>query len=265
MILIGCPVYQREWILPDWFAAIEGQTIPLDQLGFIFEVDPQDLTTIEALMDFSEVHPELRCFDIIVNDREEHAHHPEGHRSWNVMRYQAMANMRNDLLNRVTCKDPDRYFSLDSDILLENPTTIEKLVELTETLDAVSPLTFMTPDGTDFPNVMTWASEPGGYAMRKTHTYPIGSVFQSDIIMAAVMMSKQVYQNSRYGVHRQGEDLGWSADCAMKGLKLYNASHIFTPHIMSRGMLEKYKKYGDPRGVKNGKVQGVDRPGLMHG
>lgn len=255
MILIGCPVYQREWILPDWFAAIENQTISLDQLGFIFEVDPQDLPTIDALLSFAEQHTELQCFDIVVNDKEEHIHHPEGHRSWNVLRYKTMANMRNDLLNRVVCKDPDRYFSLDSDIILEDPGTIEKLTDLTETLDAVSPLMYMTPAGTDFPNVMSWAHEPGGYAMRKTHTYPLGSVFQCDVIMAAVMMSKQVYHNSRYAVHRQGEDLGWSADCALKGLKLYNASHIYTPHIMSRAMLEKHRKYGDPRrpkAVKNG-------------
>ncbi|HJS83606.1 MAG TPA: hypothetical protein VJ742_12305 [Nitrososphaera sp.] len=117
---------------------------------------------------------------------------------------------------------------------------------MTATLDAVSPLIYMTPQGVDFPGVMTFEGDPGTKGFR-ANPYPIGQLFQADIIMAAVMMSRAVYQNSRYSWHRQGEDLGWATDCAHKGYKLYCASHIYAPHVMHRAMLASYLVEGDSR------------------
>ena len=244
-VLISAPVYKREWILPDFFAAIENQDFRMENLGFQFEAAPNDEETIDALMTFYNKHPEVRCFDLVINDKETHVSHPEGQRSWQKDRYSVMANFRNNLLDRAICKSPDRLFSLDTDILLEDPTTISTLYQMSANLDAVSPLCFMTPDNDAFPNVMTWRE--GGYAYRQPE-YPLGTVFQSDIIMAAVMMSKNAYENTRYTYHPQGEDLGWSYNCLMKEISLYSASSIYVPHIMSRGMLAEYKTHGDFRG-----------------
>ena len=247
-VLIGAPVYKREWILDDWFSAIERQDFPLSDIGFVFECAPDDHGTMEKLMEFQMRHPELRCFDIQVNSTVEHETHVEGKRQWMPHQYQKMATLRNNLLERVVAHSPDRYFSLDTDVILESPTTISELVKLTQTHDAVAPLMFMALEGIKFPNLMQWVLGPGGSASRRPpSTYDYGNVFRSDVIMAAVMMSKPVYLSARYYWHRQGEDLGWSADCAMKGFKLYSASHIYTPHIMSRAALARYKEIGDDR------------------
>lgn len=243
-VLISAPVYQREWILNDWFATIEAQDFPMGNLGFQFEAGPDDEPTIRSLMDFYNRHPEVRCFDIVINNNETHSSHIEGQRNWHRERYATMANFRNNLLERAVCKSPDRMFSLDTDILLEDPTTISKLYELTKTYDAVSPLCYMTPVDIEFPNVMTWGENAHGY--RKTD-YPIGELFEADVIMAAVMMSKPVYTNARYQYHNQGEDLGWSLSCQSNGFKLFNLSSIYAPHIMSRSMLVHYKQNGDLR------------------
>lgn len=242
--LIGAPVFQREWILPDWFAAIEQQDFPLSKIGFIFECGPNDDATVNCLADFAAKHPELQCFDININTQETHITHPENQRRWQKSRYAVMARFRNNLLNRAICRNPDRYFSLDTDILLENPETISRLIQLTSALDAVSPLAYMGPINLDFPNVMTWAHN--GQAFRDPD-YPLGSLFQVDVIMAAVMMSRKVYQNTRYYPHNQGEDLGFAWDAKNKGYDLYCASYIYAPHIMSRSALAGYKTSGDPR------------------
>jgi hypothetical protein len=252
-ILIGCPVYKRDWILPFWFDAIEKQTFPLSRVGFIFLKGPKDQATLECLMNFSENHPELRCFDIVDDGSEDHlAHVDDGHvrrRVWSIHRFKRMAIMRNMILDRVVCHNPARYFSLDSDILLQDPNTLSSLYELTETKGAVSPLMFMVPPdndvSTNFPNVMTFDSNGIGH---RANDYPIGSVFQADVIMAGVMMSPKVYTESRYHYHRQGEDLGWAWDCRQRGLDLWSASNIYAPHIMYRSDLENYLNLGDPRG-----------------
>lgn len=247
-VLIGCPVYDRAWVLPDWFEAIVQQDFPLEDVGFIFETAPNDIETFTALIDFRDKHSEIRCFEIYENGSEIHKAHPEGMRSWPKERYTTMSNLRNSLLDKVKAINPDRYFSLDSDILLEDPRTISELCQLTSlpAIDAISPLAFMTMEGTDFPNAMTWGP-PGQMARRKRSGYPIGTLFKSDIIMAAVMMKPKVFHNAKYSWHSQGEDLGWSEDCKKLGYGLYVASYIYSAHVMSRAALAKYKLDGDPR------------------
>ena len=65
--------------------------------------------------------------------------------------------------------------------------------------------------------------------------------------MAAKMMSKDVYNNVNYTLHEQGEDVGWSLECKKAGFKLYSASYIYAPHIMSEVMYESFLSNGDNR------------------
>jgi hypothetical protein len=155
--------------------------------------------------------------------------------------------MRNSILHKVRDYKPDFYFSLDSDILIENPNTLELLMaHIQNGADAVSPLMYMTPVGTDYPSVMSWKDSVGEKAYRKKD-YQIGTYFESDIIMAAKMMSKDVYMNVDYEFHQQGEDLGWSKNATIKNYNLYSASYIYAPHIMSPLHFKEYKKSGDSR------------------
>lgn len=201
---------------------------------------------MDCLYEWHSTHPEVSVFDVIYDEEQVHRSHPEGSRRWGYERYATMVSLRNNLLERVRAHDPERFFSLDSDIILENPSTIEELYKLTEFLDAVSTLMYMTPEGTAYPDIMTWQNGPGSKASRIL-PYPIGKLFKADIIMAAKMMSKKVYMNVNYSFHRQGEDLGFCQNAALQDYALYNASYIYTPHIMNQTMLEDYLVSGDPR------------------
>jgi superfamily I DNA/RNA helicase len=59
-ILIGCPIYDRAWILPEWFRCIEQQDIPMDWLGFVFIVSSQDEATNEELITFALKYDHLQ-------------------------------------------------------------------------------------------------------------------------------------------------------------------------------------------------------------
>lgn len=246
-ILIGCPIYKRDWILDKWFEAIEGQTIPLSDIGFIFELGTNDDDTHDKLWRWHMNHPEVTVFDGAIREDEQHNHHSDSGRQWKQSDYYRMVNFRNSLLDRAIAYEPDRYFSLDSDIILENPKTLEILYDYTSELDVVSPLMFMYPKGCDFPSVMTWESKPGGRAYRDRGNYKWGELFQADVVMAAVMMRPEVYKTTRYQWHRQGEDLGFAWNMAENGFTSYCASDIYCPHIMHTWMLDEYRLHGDCR------------------
>lgn len=245
-LLIGAPVYKRNWILPYWFDAIEKQNYPLQDIGFVFQLSTGDDETLAYLMEWHEKHPDVSTFNILIDEKHNAREHPEGQRIWSGERYRAMVDYRNNLLDMAIALQPDRYFSLDTDILLADPETINKLVALTEEVPAAAPLMYMTPDSFSYPSVMSWSGKPGTKVHRKLK-YPIGETFKADVIMAAKMMSKEVYSQTRYVWHSQGEDIGWSYDCHSKGFDLYSMSGTYCPHIMSRAMLKRYLVSGDRR------------------
>ena len=248
-LIIGCPLYKRAKVLPHWFEAIEKQDYPLEDLGFVFILGPDDDETHNFLFEWHASHPEVNVFDASINVSEEHSAHTPNKRTWNYEKYHKMVALRNQLLKKVRCHQPDKFFSLDSDVLLEDPGTIRKLDELTDQaeVDAAAPLMYMYPTGTSFPDTMTWLSNVGGPAKRLLRNYPIGETFKTDIIMAAKMMTKPVYNQIDYMWHRQGEDLGWSGECGRAGFSLFLMSGTYVPHIMYDSDIEKYLKTGDQR------------------
>jgi hypothetical protein len=246
-ILIGCPIYKRAWILNHWIGCINKQSVDLSNIGFIFETGPNDPETISILETWSRLEKRFKHFEAVSRDDISHHEHIANGRNWTVSKYENMVSLRNSLLSKARELEPDFYFSLDSDILLENPNTIELLIaHIKSGADAVSPLMFMTPQGDLYPSVMNWREDIPNKAMRHRR-YPLGTYFQSDIIMAAKMMSKKVYQNIDYTIHEQGEDVGWSLNAKNAGYKLYSASYIYAPHIMSEAMYVDYLKFGDNR------------------
>lgn len=247
-LIIGCPIYKRDWIFAYWAAAIEKQTVDLSKIGFVFITSSNDEKTIQYINLWKNLHPEIPYFELIPKDDVTHHEHAENSRQWTMSKYHNMVALRNTLLSEVRKIQPNYFFSLDSDVILQNPMTIELLVShIQDGADAVNPLMFMTPFGIDFPSVMTWVDEPGKKAKRVSN-YPLGNYFRSDIIMAAKMMSKDTYNNVDYIFHSQGEDLGWCADAHKKGFhNLYSASYIYAPHIMHPQMIDSYFQNGDQR------------------
>lgn len=246
-LIIGCPIYKRSWILDEWIQCILSQSLDLSNVGFVFETSPNDDETVLRLKAWKQLDKRIPHFDIVERDDIPHFEHTDNGRQWTISKYVNMVNLRNSVLSKVREVEPDYYFSLDSDILLKNPNTLELLIaHIKEGADAVNPLMFMTPVGTNFPSVMTWRDAESNRGFRDKN-YPLGTYFKADIIMAAKMMSKKVYQNVDYEVHPQGEDLGWSLGCRNMGYDLFCASYIYAPHIMSPLMYQSYKKTGDRR------------------
>lgn len=265
--LIACPVYKRDWILPEWLDLISKQTVGLNNLGFLFLMaeEKDDPKSYKILFDWQSKNPEINFFDIITEPSPHHKIHPPGVRSWRHEDYRKMAFFRNRILQRVKQIRPPNFLSLDSDILLTNPQTIEVLLDRLKNYDAVSPLVYMSPIDEKYPNILSWKNpfKPGTETVRNRKKYPMGTTFQADVIMAAVLMSPEAYMTTKYYPHVAGEDVGWAYDMYKRKLTMGLVSELYCPHIMHEklpeqfpdilknapGIYENYKKYGDPRGI----------------
>lgn len=278
-ILISLPVYKREWLLPYWLKAIEEQTIPLSNIGFQFQLGPDDDATHDMLWEWHEAHPECFCFDGQIDLSNHHATHAEGIRGWAQDEYLRMVSFRNDLLDRAVEKMElfDYYMSLDSDVLLYNPDTLETLASYNT--DVVCPLMYMTPPALDellpdemrlfkdeeYPNAMFWLYRPvesnplAGAGRRVTRRIDTGQELpqsqreiktgleQIDVPMAAIMMSPDVVSKVRYIWHSQGEDIGFATQLYLNGFKSYLDHDLHAAHIMHKWQLAHYLENGDRR------------------
>jgi hypothetical protein len=226
MIVVGCPVRDRAWCLPDWFEHIEKAC---EQVGetphYVFVGDPKQDRSSFAAIDSSCVYYG-RDRDILGLDE---IYEPYK-RVWNLGRFEHMARLRNTLLRRVRELAPEHYWSVDSDILVA-PTTLESALDARSQFGAVGSRCYMTEKGKSAPS----------YAMLLGHglTRPDSKgCFKVDVIMAVKLMSPEAY-NVDYDAHRQGEDIGWSIAAKENGVRLGWDGRTISKHLMSEDALSK--------------------------
>lgn len=220
-LLIGCPVTDRNWILPTWFNHVEEAcSVAGVEANFLFLVPEKDEETVDCIGEYSNTTIALESNEVYAGD-----HH------WNQTRYKNMVELRNELLAWVRIKHPDYFLSLDSDILL-HPEAIKNLLEDMENYDywAVGSKCYLSRTGTKFPNAGTWL----GRGFRRADTRSVSKV---GVIMAAKMMKPEAY-NIDYRLHSMGEDLGWSAAVREAGGTLGFDGRVINKHVMDEFRLD---------------------------
>jgi hypothetical protein len=220
-LLIGCPVTDRNWILPTWFKyAQDACDVAGVDAQYVFLVPEDDEETIDCISEHSNATIALGTQQAYPGDHK-----------WSGARYENMVSLRNELLSWVRIKHPDYFFSLDSDILL-HPHAIRNLLEDMEDYDywAVGSKCYLSRTSVKFPNAGTWV----GRGFRRANTRGVSKV---GVIMAAKMMGPDAY-NTDYQYHSMGEDLGWSRAVIEAGGTLGFDGRVTNKHIMDERRLD---------------------------
>jgi len=221
-LVVGCPVRQRTWITHRWFDHVEHSCLLAEvEPTYVFVADPDD-ETAELLSDLAVAHDRQLHFAWTKEDLGQ-----SDERTWNHDRFGRMVELRNQLLGLVRELAPERFLSLDSDILL-HPQVVAALLDSTERFDAVGGATFMTSTGLEFPSC-GWNKGAEGlvrHPMEAKGVIPVG------VIMAIKAMTPAAYAVD-YEFHVQGEDVGWSAACQRAGLRLGWDNRSYSKHVMA--------------------------------
>ena len=224
-LMIGAPVYRREWIIERWFEHmfVALGKANIDDFAFAFVGDYRD-PTWEILNEYGQ---EFRVY----SKQAREADLKERKRYWNHDLYYKMVYLRNDLLWIPRQMNPEFFLSADTDILL-HPDCIVNLMESIEKFDAVGGKCYMTPRGRHHPSYAKIG--PRGQLIRSEAS----GVFKTQAIMALKLMNPKAY-NVNYGFNEQGEDIGWSISCRNKGLTLGFDGRVANKHVLEPYMLDR--------------------------
>lgn len=217
-VLIGCPVYERAWILPEWFTSLGGLA---SRPAFVFAYTPGNDGTLNVIKEHA---PDAHIIEVTDGDHSIQ-------RNWaRRERLETMAYMRNTLLDYAASTDAHFYFSLDSDILV--PRNIETLFSGVDRYDAIAPLAYLGIG--DITNAF--------YETPKRHRSR-AKVYDAlqpvDVICAAKLMTRRVFTdpNVRYGFDSAGEDVYWSRTAREAGYRLGFDTRVHCKHVMERAKL----------------------------
>lgn len=237
-VVVTAPVADRPWALPDWYRRLSEQTQPPAEIILLHSGQKGDDTW--RAIDESASNYGIRT----------HRMHDSStpHRRHDNKRYATLASLRNQLLALASIlTDCDVLFSLDTDVMLEDPESIERLVPVAKAFGVSSPLLYLHPD-------MPWTVNAGmlespelfeseetmpprealeKWAWCRAKPTPgalAGETVQPiDIPMAAIVMSRAVFSTARYAWHESGEDIAFGI-----ALKRLHHRAMWVPSIEAR-------------------------------
>lgn len=215
-LLVGCPVRERSWILEHWHDAVRTAS---ERAG----LRPEFLFVVG-----SDAHKDISLIDNLIRGERITLEEPsrDDERAWNPDRYQHMADLRNALLSRVREREPDVWWSLDSDIIT-HPDSLARGIRALEQFDAVGLRCYMTRRGRECPSYGMLNN--GGLLRRDQY-----GVFPVDVIMASKLMTPKAYGVDYVADRLLGEDIGWSQAARKAGCKLGWEGTTVSKHVMRR-------------------------------
>jgi hypothetical protein len=222
-LLAGCPVYDRNWIMPRWVEAVKREAEGAE-LSFAFVVGRDDPATPPVLEELCQGYPL-------------HIEHVEGrqidtYHRWDMAGFIRMADLRNTLLGVVREQKPDLFLCLDSDMLL-NEGALAAMIAQTGRYDAV---------GINAGMLREWWSESWAYftqrdgreffeQRREPATFE--GVKEVDLLMGGKLMTPKAYAVD-YRFDHHGEHSGWAHNARTAGLRLCVTPDGTAEHVMNR-------------------------------
>lgn len=239
-IALGAPVAERAWILPDWFEALSKQTVQPDYFCFVYS-ESQD----ETLQLLTDLLPEGADLEIFASSLPFYSREQRGADPKDPWRAHHMARLRNKLRYLFLRTDADVFVSLDTDILLQDPQTLEKLLATLEGNYALaSPLVNLhARDDLLCANAGFWVDrryDDFKQAWQRCDENTVAayrSPVQIEVPMAAFAIKRFAMGMCRYRAHELGEDLGFAQSLSQHGFRCAWLPELKTRHVWGKAWL----------------------------
>lgn len=226
-VMIGCPVRNRAWILPQYLQYLTALVYPPDQVEYCFVINDSQDKTEALLQEFARRFPVRLLYD--------NSSRPGGWRR-GFYRFDRLAELRNRLLEAFLQSDCDYLLSVDSDILVP-PHALQQLLRAEK--DMISALVWNGAEiGDDqFYNIFAW--EKG--RLLPIRDFPRDRVFPVDCTGAACLINRRVIEaGARYNSRWGPEDIGFCKEVQELGFAIFCHGAVECVHVMMPAQLDSF-------------------------
>jgi hypothetical protein len=252
VVLVGCPIRNRDWIAERYLQGIYNLNFDKKQIILYFLLNDSTDSTEQILKRFQQLHKH-EYKDFIIDKVKNRI--PEYRRSismnpnmanlyWEKV-YTNIANLRNKVIDKVLELQADYWFSVDSDILIDNPETLNILINEGKGKFVISGV--INNDQLRNPH-LPLQQAACNFLNFNEHgkVYHITGWNYTDLIECCVTgavclysceLFKQ-YPNIRFCYDRGGEDVGLGRKFQEAGLKMYVTPKVICNHVMAEGLFE---------------------------
>jgi GT2 family glycosyltransferase len=223
LVVIGCPVRNRAWVLRDFLGALE--TIEYYPRSFLFHENNSDDGTGELLDGWASQRGDV----VVMHGRGPAPGHRRNERGRDGYAY--LAGVRNTLLDVVVRSGADYLLSVDSDVIVP-PDIVDHLLELADERTivgaAISNIAGRPLDGRTAGNFMV---EAGGIV--HPASYPTTGVLEVAVTGACCIIPRALLERGvRYGPHPQGEDIAFCQAARAAGGRVLVTFDVRPDHRM---------------------------------
>lgn len=229
--MIGCPIRNRAWILPEYLKSLTSLDYPAACLRYCFIVNDCIDSTLNILRNFSHEHPHQ--VEIVIQDWgiRQTKSHLRGYYCLNHL-----ARLRNQLLEMFLASDCHYLFSVDSDIIMPASSLKQLLADECEIVSA------LVCNGHEIGNAGIYNILKRTSENHWVHIldFPRDRVFEVDCTGAAYLLTRNVIENYgiRYSAFQGAEDIGFCREAALQGLKIFCDGRVEGEHRMSESQLQ---------------------------
>lgn len=250
-ILIGCPVHNREWILPYYLRDLLKLEYNKKLIDIYWIINNSKDSSLGLLKEFKQKYKdEYNSITIeILNSTTKF----KDKRTVNIREqytYSWLALLRNKLTQKCVKLGTDFLWSHDCDILFKKD-TLKRLLSHNENI--VSCLLYNsylhTPEEPwRYPNIL---NEIGNrlykhivnYKTKNPDKNPTGTLIPCDFTGASILISKDVCKIAKYDWHKLGEDEPFCYSARQAGFNLWCDASLYVQHVMSEDLLEQFKDF----------------------
>jgi glycosyltransferase involved in cell wall biosynthesis len=219
-LAVGCPVYNREWVLPRWFQSLFNQRLQPSKIDLVFAFTEGEDDTMGMIEKYGQKFNSLTV--IPCNDLPAFGNRDSE-------RYYPLVVLRNRIFDTLREMQPDYYFSWDSDILLPEG-TLKGLIK--DKKDIVGPWVDLVPPS-GIPNTVSIMPNSGGFRRRKPYDtfYPKSGLYEVDTVFAVSLMANPVFNTCYYKWNAGGEDYGFAEEVIAAGFTSWMDARYIGVHL----------------------------------
>jgi hypothetical protein len=224
--MIGCPIRNRAWILPEYLKSLTSLDYPAACLRYRFIVNDCIDSTLNILRTFADEHPHQ--VKIVTQDwgiRRTNSHL----RGYYCLNH--LARLRNQLLEAFLASDCHYLFSVDSDIIMPASSLKQLLADECEIVSA------LVCNGHEIGNASIYNILRRTADNRWVHIldFPRDRIFEVDCTGAAYLIKRNVIEDYgiRYSAFQGAEDIGFCREAGLLGLRIYCDGRVEGEHRMN--------------------------------